>query len=120
LIGPNYNEKIQYFFGANYFPILREDEALLEGAYTPSRYRGQGVMAAAMARIAEHAAGLDCCYVVTFVGCDNVASLLGCKKAGFSPYAYRTVTRVLYRLVNKTIFTEISALSTPEILKRSA
>src|SRR6185437_13656021 len=37
------------------FPPLTAGEALLENAYTPPGYRGLGVMAAAMARIAERA-----------------------------------------------------------------
>src|SRR4051812_36156385 len=78
LMGPKDNSKIQPFFGKGNFPILREDEALLENAYTPVQSRGQGIMAAAMARIAEHAAELGCRYVITFVGSENVVSLRGC------------------------------------------
>jgi RimJ/RimL family protein N-acetyltransferase len=67
------------------FPLLREGEALLENAYTPPSHRGLGIMSAAMALIAEQASGFGARYVMTFVGHDNIASLKGCRRAGFSP-----------------------------------
>jgi hypothetical protein len=59
LIPSSENNKIQAFYG-DIFPRLNEDEALLEGAYTAEYCRGQGVMANAMAQIAERESwGLD-------------------------------------------------------------
>jgi GNAT superfamily N-acetyltransferase len=75
---------------ADLFPVLAPDEALLEGAYTGHAYRGQGIMAHAMARIAERASDFGARWVLTFVGERNVASLKGCAKAGFVPYVRRT------------------------------
>ena len=89
LIGHRNNEQIQRYFGG-IFPILKPDTALLEGAYTPAAHRGKGIMPAAMAQIAERADRLGARYVITFVGIDNVASLKGCERAGFQPYAVRT------------------------------
>jgi hypothetical protein len=71
------------------FPVLQRDEALLEGAYTPAPFRGLKIMPAAMARIAEHAAGPGARYVHTFVGTENLPSLKGCVRAGFSPHQWR-------------------------------
>jgi GNAT superfamily N-acetyltransferase len=84
-------EGIADFFGGM-MPMLAEDEALLEGAYTAPAWRGKRVMAAAMARIAEQARPLGARYVLTFVGVDNPASLKGCARAGFATYTERVET----------------------------
>jgi len=85
---------VQWLFGAadnefvrkmRSFPHLGPDEALLENAYTPSKYRGMGIMSAAMAEIAERASEFGARYVLTFVAKDNIASLKGCQRAGFAP-----------------------------------
>jgi GNAT superfamily N-acetyltransferase len=85
---------VQWLFGAvdndfvrqmRSFPRLERDEALLENAYTPSRYRGMGIMSAAMAEIAERASEFGARRVLTFVAKDNIASLKGCQRAGFAP-----------------------------------
>jgi RimJ/RimL family protein N-acetyltransferase len=68
------------------FPKLEPQEALLENAYTPPKYRGLGIMSAAMAIIAERAADFGARHVLTFVDEHNVASLKGCQRAGFYPY----------------------------------
>lgn len=82
LLQPSQNEFIK---GLKTFPLLKNDEALLENAYTPPSHRGLGIMSAAMAAIAEQAAGFGARYVMTFVGHDNIASLKGCRRAGFAP-----------------------------------
>jgi len=95
---------IQAFYG-DIFPRLHEDEALLEGAYTAEDFRGQGVMASAMAQIAERANDLGARWVITFVGERHIASLKGCKRAGFVPYVRR---REIYRLFrHKVTFTPL-------------
>jgi len=88
LIASSSNDRIQERW-PKLFPVLGPDEALLEGAYTPEQYRGQGIMAYAVAVIAEHAADLGARWVVTFVGTDNIPSLKGCRRAGFTPYVER-------------------------------
>ena len=89
LMGPEQNDFIR---SLGRFPVLQDGEALLENAYTPVAYRGFGIMAAAMALIAERGAALNARYVYTFVGLDNVPSLKGCAKAGFSPALVRRCT----------------------------
>lgn len=68
------------------FPELQKREALLENAYTPAKYRGLGIMAAAMALIAERGSELGADHVLTFVDQHNIASLKGCQRAGFFPH----------------------------------
>ena len=82
------NTRVQRFF-RGLFPVLAPDEALLEGAFTPESYRGLGIMARAMALIAEKARDFGARYVITFVGEDNLPSLKGCKRAGFVPHLMR-------------------------------
>ncbi len=103
LMGAEQNDKIQRFFKGR-FPRLRNDEALLENAYTPPAYRGKGIMPAAMAMIAERAHEMRCRYVITFVARENVPSLKGCTKAGFLPYLIRHDTRILFHLFKRRRF----------------
>lgn len=89
LIGSDENHKLRDVFGDR-FPCLAPDEMLLEGAFTLERWRGNGIMAAAMSRIAEKAVERNAGAVITFVGAGNIPSLKGCKKAGFEPFVSRT------------------------------
>jgi RimJ/RimL family protein N-acetyltransferase len=68
---------------------LRKDEVLLEFAYTFEKFRGQKIMPAAMAAIAEKGLSSGARYAVTYVQKDNIAALKGCAAAGFSPYMIR-------------------------------
>jgi GNAT superfamily N-acetyltransferase len=102
LITSRDNARIKRQWGG-VIPQLGPQEALLEGAYTPDSHRGLGIMAAAMARIAEKATERGASSVITFVAEDNVASLKGCKKAGFDPYVERRVTWRLGR--RRAVFT---------------
>lgn len=88
LIGHQQNTKVNAFFGGEY-PSLQPDEMLMENAFIPEKYRGQGVMAAAMRMIAEHAKVRKARRIITFVGDNNIASLKGCQRAGFVPYLLR-------------------------------
>jgi hypothetical protein len=68
---------------------LRKDEVLLEFAYTFELFRGQKIMPAAMAAIAEKGLLSGARYAVTYVQKDNIAALKGCAAAGFSPFMIR-------------------------------
>jgi RimJ/RimL family protein N-acetyltransferase len=103
LMGSSCNDAIQSFFSGR-FPILTADQALLENAYTPPSYRGQGIMSAAMSLIALKAKELGCRYVLTFVSQDNTASLKGCEKAGFYPFMVRRDSHLLFRLIRRRKF----------------
>ena len=91
LIGPAENDKVQAYF-KGIFPRLATGEALLEGAYTPEAFRGQRIMPAGMAQIAERGADLGARWVITFVTVDNIPSLKGCQRAGLMPYLLRKET----------------------------
>jgi hypothetical protein len=65
---------------------LQPDEMLLEWAYTFEKYRNLGIMASAMAQIAEQGASAGARWALTLVDEDNIASLKGCRNAGFRPY----------------------------------
>ncbi len=95
LMGASHNRMIQDTFPRRWFPELAPDEALLENAYTPAAYRGQGIMSCAMALIAERAVEIGARRVITFVESTNVPSLRGCAKAGFTPHLARIERRAL-------------------------
>jgi RimJ/RimL family protein N-acetyltransferase len=98
LIGAAENEGIERYFGG-IFPRLGPDEALLEYAFTPEQFQGQGIMPDAMAQIAEQARDLGAVRVITFVDHTNAAALKGCHRAGFQEY----VTRIdHWRLFRRT------------------
>ena len=81
-------ERFKPFFEGQ-LGALRADEVLLEFAYTFEKFRGQKIMGAAMAAIAEKGLLSGARYAVTFVQKDNIAALKGCGTAGFTPYMIR-------------------------------
>ncbi len=70
---------------------LKADECMLEFAYTFEKYRGLGVMSAAMVMIAEEAVKLQPSvkWAYNYIRLGNEASLKGCRNAGFRPYLKR-------------------------------
>ncbi|MEJ2860183.1 GNAT family N-acetyltransferase [Actinomycetospora flava] len=97
LFGPDENAEVREFFHG-IFPELGPEEALLEGAFTPTRHQGRRIMSAGMSMIAEKARDLGARDVLTFVGVENIASLKGCERAGFLPALDRWETRRLGHL----------------------
>jgi GNAT superfamily N-acetyltransferase len=97
LVAAHDNARVQAHWAGGLFPLLQQNEALLEGAYTAETHRGQGVMAHSMAKIAAAAQELGAQSVITFVEQSNVPSLKGCEKAGFAPYVKRTEIWFLFR-----------------------
>jgi hypothetical protein len=96
LVGSNANAFLRaYYHGA--VPELESDETLLEGAYSFEEFRGLGIMACAMAQIAERGSDSGARWVITFVGEDNIPSLKGCKRAGFDPFIMRRRSWRLFR-----------------------
>ena len=88
LIASEQQQRLKTHFKGQLSPYDR-DTVLLEFAYTFEQYRGQGIMADAMAQIAEKGIGLGARWAITYVEHDNVASLKGCARAGFRPYMLR-------------------------------
>jgi RimJ/RimL family protein N-acetyltransferase len=83
LIGPEHGRLLETHTS---LPVPEHREALLENAFTPAAFRGQGIMSAAMAEIAARASTLGARWVLTVVSELNAASIKGCRKAGFEPY----------------------------------
>ena len=91
IIGPAENKKLRkltYCMGT--FPTLKPGEVLVEGAFTPEQFRGQRIMPYAMSLIAEKGLSVGAKRCITFVTQENIASLKGCKRAGFAPYLVRS------------------------------
>lgn len=114
LLGPSRNDVIRKL---ECFPVLGDDEALLEGAYTPPRHRGLGVMSVAMAMIAERAADIGARYVLTFVAEDNIASLKGCQRAGFQPHLLHSYAQWGFGVHRRNTFTTLDATDARRVLK---
>ena len=82
------NEMIRAFFGG-WYPPIKEDEMILEYAFTLESYRSLGVMSCAMSQIAETGIDVGIRWAWTFVDTDNIPSLKGCVRAGFQPAIIR-------------------------------
>ena len=76
---------------------FNDDTVMLEFSYTFKRYRGLGIMAPAVAWVAEqdHRAR----WAVTYVDRTNIPSLRGCRRAGFYPYQVTCDRWRLFRLI---------------------
>lgn len=96
LMGPKQNVKIKEFWGKA-FPVLKEDEALLEGGFTIPAFRGKGIMPAAISRIVDKRDDLEIRWVITFVGIENIPSLKGCQRSGFYPYIIRKEKWLMFK-----------------------
>jgi RimJ/RimL family protein N-acetyltransferase len=84
-------KQFRTYFAGDLYKELESNECMFEFAYTFEAFRGLGVMGAALAEIVaqlikEHPE-LQCGY--TYVLDDNIASLKGCRNAGFRPYMER-------------------------------
>jgi hypothetical protein len=76
------------------YPALWPGEVLLEGAYTFTWARGQGVMADGMWQLLDRARAHGARTALTYVAPDNVPSLRGCANVGFRPdHVRRQVSR---------------------------
>lgn len=105
LMGADQNDKIQAKLWG--FPRLAQDQALLENAYIPPAYRGQRIMPEAMYQIAERARDFNARYALTFVTGDNMASLKGCKRAGFDIYMVHERRDYVFGLFGHHVFSII-------------
>jgi len=88
LIARSELDRFKQFFDGE-LKDLGEDEVLLEFAYTFEGLRGQKIMGAAMAAIAEKGLLSGARFAITYVQKDNIPALKGCAAAGFFPYLIR-------------------------------
>jgi hypothetical protein len=91
------------------FPDLQPGQVILEGALTPIRFRGKRIMPAAMVRISDLATNEETREAITFVGLDNIPSLKGCVRSGYSPYCHR---KKRWRFIRESIWYEPIPTST--------
>jgi len=113
LVLADQNDVLQEVFGG-WYPPLREDEAMLEFAYTPPTRRGQGIMGAATPQILGIARDRGVRSVVTFIPTGNSRSLRIHLRMGFVPYVLHLERRRLGFL--KRRFVPVSSLQDVEKL----
>jgi hypothetical protein len=95
LLAPSCKERLQDFMFRDLHGF-DDESVVLEFAYTFKRFRGLGIMAPAMAFIAEQARGAH--WAVTNVDRSNTPSLRGCRNAGFFPHLLWRRSWRLFRL----------------------
>lgn len=79
------------------YPDLQPHQVLVEAAFTPETWRGKRIMPRALSLIVEHTASDTIREAITFVKHDNIPSLKGCIRSGFTPYCNRIDTWRLFR-----------------------
>lgn len=79
------------------FYAFDDGSVLLEFTYTMKRFRGLGIMAPAMAYIAEQDPRAH--WAIYYADRSNIAALRGCRGAGFFPFQLVSRKRRLFRLV---------------------
>ncbi|BAO74432.1 GNAT family N-acetyltransferase [Winogradskyella sp. PG-2] len=89
LMDATQNKKIKEFW-RQLFPTLQEDEALIENVFTIPEYRGKGIMPVALDKMAQQYKGSGIRYLMLFVELNNIPSLKGAHRSGFSPFVLRT------------------------------
>lgn len=99
LLRPSANAQIKALFG-DVLPKLEEDTVMLEGAYTPPRYRRLPLMPAAMARIALLGREYGARQAIVHVGADNPSMIKATKLAGFAPVGEKIERK---RLLHRTV-----------------
>ncbi|MCM4154288.1 N-acetyltransferase [Arenibacter sp. N53] len=88
LINSSENLKLKKFWGES-FPLLKSEETLLESAFTLPKFRGLGIMPAAITLILELTREQGYKEVITFVPTENINSIRTITYAGFYPYIIR-------------------------------
>lgn len=106
LIRPEHREQIRAIRWRQMY-AFNDDTVMLEFSYTFMRFRGRGIMAPAVAWVAEQEPRAR--WAVTYVDRTNIPSLRGCRSAGFYPYL---LTRDRWRL-----FRLMEAAGAPESLE---
>jgi hypothetical protein len=96
LCTPSDNKPLRDIFHGE-LPVVEPGTVLLEGAYTPPRFRRLPVMPAAMARIAEEGRRLGARWALASVGEDNASMIKAAQWAGFTPWRLKSVRRRLFR-----------------------
>jgi hypothetical protein len=96
LIRPEHREQIRAIRFRQMY-AFNDDTVMLEFSYTFRRFRGLGIMAPAVAWVAEQEPRAR--WAVTYVDRSNIPSLRGCRGAGFYPYLLTHDRWRLFRLM---------------------
>lgn len=91
----------------NWFQKLKEGEALLEGAYTFEKYRGNRLCDSVANDIFEIYRKLGFKRIITYVKSDNVASLRAAEKTGFKKFGELSVLKILFFTIRKKARTRL-------------
>ena len=104
LIDASQNGKLKRAWGNN-FPVISNDELLVENVYTVPKYRGMGIFPTVLDDIVGKSRELGAKYVISFGEASNINMSRSFVYAGFQPYVLR---RKKWFLFNKSIkFEEI-------------
>jgi hypothetical protein len=105
LLTPSDKKLLPGIFGT--FPAVEPGMIILEGAYTPPRFRRLPVMPAAMALIAEEGRHLGAHSAFVSIGEGNASMIKAARWAGFIPWRLK---RVRYRLFRRSVsYSELPA-----------
>ena len=96
LIDSSQNNKLKEFWDGT-FPSLKTGEVLLESAFTVPKYRGFGIMPAAISLILELAKEQGFNEVITYVPEKNINSIRTIAYVGFHPFITRIEKWFLFR-----------------------
>jgi GNAT superfamily N-acetyltransferase len=95
LISPRHNELLRTNFPFR-MRLLKEDESMLENAFTFPRFRGKGIMGSVMLELAGIARNQGFKRLVTQVEKNNEASLKGCYRVGFRAFTEQQEVKFLF------------------------
>lgn len=95
VIGPEDNRLLDDGF-KGWFPKLKNDEILLEGAYAFEKYRGGGLCHAVATEIKAKYVANGFRRMITYVRKDNTSSLKASEKTGFRRFEEIPVTKILF------------------------
>lgn len=87
-IDASQNEKLRNIWGDT-FPVLNEDEVLLESGYTIPKFRGMGIHPAAMILVPEKCKEFGAKFSISFVYVEAINSLRTFRYTGYTPYLLR-------------------------------
>lgn len=96
IIDASQNQKMRKFWGESY-PQLNDNEALMESAYTISKFRGRGIMPLAIYKIALLAQSEEIKTIYTFAPKSNANSLRALHYSGFKPYCIQKERFFLFK-----------------------
>jgi hypothetical protein len=95
VIGPEDNHLLDDGF-KGWFPRLKQDEILLEGAYAFEKFRGGGLCHAVASEIIGIYRKQGFKKMITYVRADNAASFKAGEKTGFKKFEEIPVTKILF------------------------